>query len=243
MSAPAANPFFEACDPLGLTGWTPQTGGGETITEQEAVALGADGDKIASKGFDKKSEISVVYIAESEGTEIPNVGQMKNGWHIDSVNVTLSQNDFAKMTVNAHKHVSGNADANTRQYAPTVGKVGGFGCPSSFGPFSLGASATCGVKTITYNLQCNHVDELKGDGNHFAGDNYDGTEQVTVELTGTFTFAEGTDGWHLDTNAANKQNTAATALSATYTKHIGHVVPASSPAQTGDSGSGSGTGS
>lgn len=226
MAAQTTSIFFQASDPLKLTGWKAQSGGAPTETEQNAVALGEDGDKIAEHGYDEKREISIAYVATASGAKIPSVGSVVEGWHIDSVTVNWANNDWPKMTVAAHRHGSAAHDA-ARKYAPTVGTVGGWGCPTSLGPFSLGTGSGCGVRSISYKIQVNHVDELNETGGHLAGDNYDGTEQVTVETTGPFEFAAGSDGWHLDSHGQSKSNTAATTSSATYTKHLAHVVEAS----------------
>ena len=228
------NGFFEAESLFGtLTGWTPQDGVQRNFTKQVGIVLKASGDFLASQDYDEKEEISVPYKANASGVTIPSAGSILNGYHVDSVSVTFSQNDFVAMVVNGHKHTTGNPDSNCRVYAPTIGTVGGWGCPSSLGPFEVGEQAV-GVRSMTYNLQVNHKDELDGVGHHFAGDNYDGTETLAVNLTGAGTFA-GADGWHLDTNGLNKGNTGATTSSATYTKHLQGTYPSESQS----SGSGS----
>lgn len=228
MAGTTTSIFFQASDPLKLTGWKAQTGGAPTDTEQNQVALGEDGDKIAERGYDKKSAISVSYVAVLSNAVIPPAGDIVQGWHIDSVTVNWVNNDWAKMTVAAHKHGSADHDA-TRKYEPTIGKVGGWGCPTSLGPFTLGANSGCGVRSVSYTLQANHVDEPNEVGEHLAGNNYDGTEQLTVETTGPFDFAAGSDGWHLDSAGKSKTNTGATTSSATYTKHLAHKTEGTSP--------------
>lgn len=214
-----ANGFFEASSPFGdFPGWVPQTGGNSSKTYNQAVMLGATGDFHAGADYDQKETISATYKANTTGAKIPAVGQVVNGYHIDSVEISWSQTDFVSMTVNGHKHLSGTADANCRTYTGTIGDIGGFGCPSSIGPFAVGKQ-TVGVRSASYSLACNHVDELDGEGRHFASDNYDGTETLTIELTGEGMFSAA-DGWHLDTEAKNTGNTSATTTSATYSHHI-----------------------
>lgn len=222
-----SNGFFEASSPFGtLTGWTPQTGGTKNVTKQYATVLDEEGNFAAGQNYDEKEEMSCTYKAGASGATIPSVGDILNGYHVDSVSVTFSQNDFVQMTVTGHKHTGTGAavDSGCRKYAPSIGTVGGFGCPSSIGPFTLGEQAV-GIRSIQYSLQTNHVDELDGAGKHFKGDNYDGTETLSIELTGEGTFAESGD-WHLDSNGVNKGNTVATTSSASFTKHISHVVAA-----------------
>lgn len=217
------NPFFEASSPFGtLPGWEPQEGGGGNNTKQYSVVLNKEGDFLAGHDYDKRREVSCTYKANASGAVIPNAGAIKNGFHIDSITVTFSQNDFVQMTINGHAHIGGKPDSNCRQYAPTIGTVGGFGCPSSIGPFDVGEQAV-GVRTITYTLQCNHVDELQGDGSHFAGDNYDGTETLAIDLTGVGTFPDDDANWHLDSDSSLPSSTGASTSSASYTRHLAHV--------------------
>lgn len=215
----AESMFFQANDPFGLTGWVAQSGGDITVTEQNAVALGANGDSIAEQGYDPKQEISVSYIATAEGVAIPSVGAIMNGWHIDSVSVSFSNTDWAKLTISGHKHGTANHET-CRVYAPSITAKGGFGCPLEIGIFKLTAESGVGVRSVSYSLQTNHVDEMKHDGSHLAGDNYDGTETLTIETTGAYTFPATADGWHNDSNDSKHTNTGATTSSCTYTKHL-----------------------
>ena len=214
-----ANGFFEAYCPFGgFEGWVPQTGGNSSKSCSQATMLDASGDFVAGADYDQKETISATYKANAAGAEIPAVGQVLNGYHIDSVEISWSQTDFVSMTVNAHKHLAGKGDSKCRTYAASLETVGGFGCPSAIGPFSVGTQ-TVGVRSASYSLACNHVDELDGEGKHFASDNYDGTETITVELTGAGVFPVS-EGWHLDTEGKNTGNTGATTSSATYSRHI-----------------------
>ena len=214
-----SNGFFEAESPFGaFEGWVPQTGGNSSSEYAQAVMLGATGDFVAGADYDAKETTSCTYKAKSAGASIPAVGQVLNGYHIDSVEVSWSQTDFVSMTVNGHKHLTGKGDSACRVYTGSIETAGGFGCPGKLGPFDIG-SQTVGVRSYSYSVACNHVDELAGDGTHFAGDNYDGTETFTVELTGTGTFSAA-EGWHLDSKGVNPSNTVATTSSATYSRHI-----------------------
>ncbi len=217
--------FFQASDPFGLTGWSAEGGPEETESEQLATALGPDGDVIATQGYDQKTELSCNFIAKGDTATIPTVGAIMNGWHIDNISISWSQTSWPKLSLTAHKH-DGTAHDETRKYAPSISMVCGFGCPTKLGPFALGTDSKCGVRSMTYSLKSNHVDELNSVGNHLAGDDYDGTETLTVETTGPFDFAAGTDDWHLDSSGKSRSNTAATTSSATYTKHIAHVAEA-----------------
>ena len=222
-----ANGFFEANCPFGgFDGWVPQTGGNSSKTNSQATMLNASGDFHAQADYDEKETITATYKANSPGAEIPAVGQVLNGYHIDSVEISWSQTDFVSMTVNGHKHLTGKGDSKCRTYAPSLetDTVGGFGCPGKIGPFNIGTQ-TVGIRSASYSLTCNHVDELDGEGKHFASDNYDGTETLNIELTGKGTFATA-DGWHLDTEGDSMSNTGATTSNATYSRHIQGERPA-----------------
>lgn len=218
------NGFFEAECPFGgLTGWTPQSGANTSRNFSQAVMLGKTGDFHASADYDPKETVSCTYKANEAGADIPAAGQVLNGWHIDSVEVSWSQTDFVSMTVSGHKHLAGKGDKNCRTYKGSIAKAGGFGCPASLGPFSVGENPV-GVRSYSYSVTCNHEDVLAGDGNHFASDNYDGMETLSIELTGEIEF-QAKDGWHLDTDGRTPSNTTATSMSATYSKHILGTAP------------------
>jgi hypothetical protein len=80
-----------------------------------------------------------------------------------------------------------------------------------------------GVRTITYNLTCNHVDEPGSTGGFLAGDNYDGTETVDIELCDT-TQVTAASGWDLLTDNGDKGPTVAQTMSASLEHHLAHVV-------------------
>ena len=85
-----SNGFFEANSPFGtLTDWEPQSGGNATVTEQRASALGADGDEIRGKGYDKREAVTGNYVskATSGNLAIPDVGGMLNGYLLENVQV------------------------------------------------------------------------------------------------------------------------------------------------------------
>lgn len=225
MATAASTSFFNPTSPFGdLTGWEIQTSN-PTTGNTRAQALGADGDEIASQTHDAKTTATATYTATATTAAIPKAGNVVNGWHIDSVQVVWNNTAFAQMTLTGHKH--GNSSTHTRtggtpprKYTGSLATVGTlFGCPSA--PLGVVIPTGAGVRTVTYNLTVNHIDELGSDGNWLDGNNYDGTETVDVELCDSGTI-EAADGWDLTSVGNNEGNTAAETASATVEKHLAH---------------------
>ena len=219
MSATAAQAFFNPTTLAGLlSGWEIQTDQ-ITTSRQRAQALGADGDEIASQLFDQKATISIPFVATSASAAIPKAGQILGGFHIDTVTVNFTNTTFVTMTLAGHKHGSSNHPA-CRTYTGSLTTVGVlFGCPAA--PVGLSIPSGAGVRSYTYTLSVNHVDELGSQGNFLAADNYDGTETAEVELCDTGDVAADT-GWDLVTNGHNRGNTQAETSSGTAEHHIAH---------------------
>lgn len=229
--------FFDPADLLAFTGWVRQTPQKNT-TKSRASALGADGDEIASQDHGDQTQITVPFV--STGTDgnltLPQVGAIQNGYHIDGFTLTYVQAGFPTLSVNAHKHGS-SAHDTCRTYTPTLT------CPAQFGIPDLDTTAAgsfcgflvdkvVGMRSLTYSMQVNHVDENKGDGSHLAGDNSDATETVGFETTGIATItapAAGTGGrpWTCDSAGENTSNVAASTASASFTRHVAHDTPSS----------------
>jgi len=229
MSTPtAATEFFGPVSPFGtLSGWEVQKNN-PTRSVQRAQALKANGDELAAQTYDGKENESAEYVVSDDNAAIPLPGSVLGNYHIDTVQVKFVDNDFCRMTVTGHKHTGGNpshTDGSTRKYAGTLTTVPcKFGCPSASqlsGIFIIPTDA--GVRSFTYNLKLNHVDEPGSQGNFLAGDNYDGSETADIELCDTNNISVAS-GWTLMTDGHAKGNTEATAASATAERHLQHVV-------------------
>ncbi|MGN0851855.1 MAG: hypothetical protein ACI4Q3_00600 [Kiritimatiellia bacterium] len=220
--------FFGTDSAFGeITGWEPQNGPNPANAKSYSNALGQDGDEIRNAEYDAKTTYTNTYVSTltTGNLTIPAVGDIIDGVHIDSVQVTYNQTGFPTMTVTGHKHTQGNLDANTRKYRPSVTLPAvALGVPSEIeDAFELSASADCGMRSLTYTLSATHVDELNGTGGHLAGENHDGVETIAGELTGSAII--GTDlsfdsAWFNDTNGKQQSNTGATTTSFNITKHI-----------------------
>jgi len=229
--------FFDAQDPFSLTDWEPQNGPSPSRTKERAACLTKDGDELMHTQFGTKDSGSIVYKAKvSTGyLTVPNVGTVSNGWHIDSWQVSYTQKDYITLTLNVHKHIDGNVDANCRTYAPSF-KVPAVlvGCPTTIpastgtgNVFALTQNAVVGVRGVTLSMSVNHVDEDAANGSHFASDNYDGSETMQIDFCGDvdpstdYTLDEN---WTDDTFAKSQGNTVATTTSLTASHHVTHVV-------------------
>ena len=215
----AAQAFFNPASAFGtLTGWEIQTVN-PTTSRQRAQALGAYGDEIASQTYDPRTTASATYVATADTATVPKAGQILNGYHIDSVTVNFSNTAFVTMTLQGHKHGSASHPAG-RTYTGSLSTIGTkFGCPAA--PLGFTIPTGAGVRSYTYTLTTNHVDELGSQGNYLASDNYDGTEQAEIELcdTGDITAASG---WDLVSDGHTRGNTQAETSTATAERHIAH---------------------
>ena len=224
MSATAAQAFFNPTSPFGaLTGWSVQNEN-PTTGSTRAQALGSVGLEIASRLHDSRTNVSATYVATAADAPIPRVGQVLNGYHVDSVNVVYSNTAFAQMTLTGHKHVDAANDSHgatgkvPRQFAGSLTTVGTlFGCPSA--PLGVTIPTGAGVRSVNYNLSVNHVDELGSEGKWLNGDNYDPTETVEVELCDSGVITAAT-GWDLTSAGNTLGNTAAETATATVEKHL-----------------------
>lgn len=232
MSNEAAQAFFNPSDALSLPGWEIQTDNPAT-SRQRAQSLGREGDEIASKTFDNRTNLTANYTATADNAAIPKAGQIVGGYHIDNITVNFSNTAFVTMTITAHKHGSSN-HPTCRTYTGSLTNISSkFGCPSI--PIGTSVPTGAGVRSCTYTLSCNHVDELGNQGEYLAAENYDGTETMEVELcdTGNITANDAipTDAteraarpWTLVTNGHTRGNTQAETSTATVERHIAHDV-------------------
>lgn len=225
----------------GLASWELQTGANPSLTRQRAQALGSDGDEIASVQYGAQIAYSETGIAKvtTGNLAIPRAGQVVNGCHIDSIEVRYGQTSIPQLSINSHQHATVAGVAQThdecRSYAGTVVlPARAIGVPTTLSDnadtpntiFTLPAG--CGMRSLTYSLSLNHVDEPDSAGDHLAGDNYDGVETLTLEFTGAIVISEldiDTTNWKLpDSDADSASNTGATTKTITLTRHLKHYV-------------------
>lgn len=217
--------FFNPTDAFGgFTGWEIQTENPNT-TSQRAQALKATGDELQSKLYDGKTAVSQTYVASADTAAIPKVGQVKSGYHIDSVSVTFSNTGFVQMTVTGHKHGSATHETCRTYTGSLTALTSKFGCPATavFGQAGSQGGITipqgAAIRSMTYTLQLNHVDELDNDGDHLKGENYDGNESLEVELCDAGTVSAA-GSWDITSVNGQRGNTAAEAQTVTAEHHL-----------------------
>lgn len=231
--------FFNPDSIIGeLADWEIQEGSNPSVSRQRAQALKSNGDELASVQYGAQIAYSMNYkaktVAGDAGLTVPAVGKIMNGKHVDSVEVGYSQTDFPTLAVAAHAHavVDGTEEAHDdcRVYTPgVVLPPRAIGVPSTLKDTDGTTIFTCpdgvGMRSLTYALAVNHIDEPNGEGGHLAGQNHDGTETITLEFTGEVDIADlAIDaGWKLpDTSSLGKTNSGAHTTSVTITRHIAY---------------------
>lgn len=231
--------FFDCEDPFSLADWEVQNGPSPALTNQRAQALNKNGNEFAHKQYGGQFAGTLNYTCKkvSGFAAVPYVGTVANGWHIDNWAVTYSQTGFPVLAITCHKHDTsrgGVLDSNCRTYAPTFKVPACFGVPTVIpkldegNVFELDDEAVITVRGMTLSMSLNHVDEPGKDGEHFAGNNYDGSETIGVEFTGEATTDDFTidSDWTDDTFApSNGGNTVATTASLSISHHVSHYVP------------------
>lgn len=233
--------FFDTTDPFSLADWEIQTGPNPNRTKQRAQALTKDGDEFAHAQYGTADSGTFTYVAKkfTGFLAVPAVGTVTGGYHIDNWTVAYTQTGFPTLSINAHKHVDGAADANCRVYNPSF-KVPArsIGVPSVIPAaddeadpiFELDSGAVVGMRGLSLALSVNHVDEMDASGGHLAGDNYDGTETLSAEFTGDVDPSTDYDldsAWTDDSFSKSNGNTQATTTSLTATHHVAHYVATS----------------
>lgn len=226
--------FFEPTSEINVPScWEFQNGGAVNNSRTRASELGRKGDEIRKALHDKKASTSFIYILNITEGEIewPKVGIVSSGWHIDGFTVSWDRGSIApKMTVNCHKHTGGknHETGDCRTYTPSiVVNAQDFGCPSDFGAaFKLAAGAVVDLRDASYSFQVSHIDELGRTGELLKGDNHDGVETLTVNLTGAATAEDYETTWDNTGDSVTPSNAGATSSSITLEHHVAADVAA-----------------
>lgn len=229
--------IFDATDTLSLGGsdWEVQGGPNPTFTKNRAQALDRYGDEFAHRQYGGKYTGSFSFTAKkvSGYLSVPAAGTIIDGWHIDGWTVAYGQEAFPTLTVECHKHdtsLGGVLDSGCRQYEPSFKIPACWGVPaqiegtaSGTTVFELKTSAVVGLRSLSLQIAVVHEDVPGREGEHFASDNRDGTETLSVEFTGDVDLAADVtlgDGWTDDTLAKSGGNTAVTYSTLTATHHV-----------------------
>ena len=229
--------FFNPDSVIGeLADWEIQEGSNPNVTRQRAQELKANGDELQSVQYGAQVAYSMNYKGKKvtgDALVIPAPGSIKNGKHVDSVEVSYTQTDFPALAVAAHAHaaVDGTEEEHDECRVYTPGVVlppRAIGVPSTLKDTDGETVFTCpegvGMRSLTYSLAVNHIDEPDGEGGHLAGQNHDGTETITLDFTGEIDIADLNIGgsWKLpDTDGKARTNSGAHTSTVTLTRHIG----------------------
>ena len=252
MSQTSKTEFFNPQGVIGaLTDWEIQQGANPNLTRQRAKSLKQNGDQLNAVQYGAQIAYSENFTAKKVATnpasgqsghdatlsvganlDVPHPGAIKNGAHVDSIQVAYTQTGFPTLAVASHKHaaIDGTPAAHDpcRVYKPTVVlPARPIGVPSTLVDTDGNTIFTCpdgvGMRSLTYALQPTHTDEPNGDGGHLAGQNNDGVETLTLEFTGKVAIADleiDAEGMLPDADADTQGNTQATTKSVTITRHI-----------------------
>lgn len=225
--------FFNPEAPEGIVGsqWDVQ-GTNPSTTRERVASLGSDGDETASFLYGEKTTINVNCSCKAPaGTilDIPSVGTVVGGYHIDSVSLTFSATSQPTMDITAHKHGANKShEESHRTYSlPAAIKStlkAGVGVPIGIAGLTL-SELTDGFSQVTIALAANHV-EAPYCGTPPAipaSDNHDGSVTVTAEVVGngTPTVASGIKYDQTDDSTTNG-NTTNDSRSLTYVLHIAY---------------------
>jgi hypothetical protein len=182
------NVNFTASDTLSLAGnFLPQNTNTETAwSYAEMVKANGDFQKF-SDTFNGIITVNLVYKYNADtglGAALPKVGQVKNGYLIDSITVETSYNDYPTITFVAHNHFE-NAHADDRnQYSVSASIISLLtGALGAYDFAGLAADEVC-AQSSTYTLSANHIDAECSGGDHWVGQSVKGQESITITYIG-----------------------------------------------------------
>lgn len=222
--------FFSPTDILSLGGNFIVQSCTPSDTLQRAQGLLGNGDEGITKTYGGKTDLTVVYEYQSEAGNItlPKVGEVKATYHVDRVRLEYRANAWPLITITCHKHAAATHTA-ANQFAASVTFPAQFGIPRSLTDttsptpvdlWKMGADdAGIGVKSMSYECSCTHLDEDGETSAHLAGQNRDGVEKLDVGLTGIPASITVLAGWANLSNGTSKGNTAADTQTMSYERH------------------------
>jgi len=220
--------FFNPTDPLAIAGeWLIQDCA-KSKSKERAQGLDQYGDETAWKEHGAKESVTAVYECQSlDGTlTIPDAGQVTaGGYHIDSVTVEYSNAGWPKMTVAAHRHTGAtgtHATGGCRTYTAGLSLPAMLGVPSSVAGQFATASAGTALRSLSYSLSVQHVDEPGAEGEWFAGENRDGTETLNIGFIGKLEDSAviAAEGWGTPSDSAKDANTSVGSRTLSLVRHI-----------------------
>ena len=207
-----------------------------TQSKERASGLDRYGDEKAWKEHGAKESRTLVYECQKAAglLLIPKAGYVTaGGYHIDSLTVEYTNVGWPKLNVVTHRHMGGTGSHVTggcRTYTATLKLPAQFGIPSvlvdntlpdGVAQFAL-ASAGTALRSLSYGLSVQHVDEPGAAGEWFAGENRDGSETLGIGFLGKPEDAEITVGaeWGTPSDALKDSNTASSNRTLSLVRHI-----------------------
>ena len=172
----------------------------------------ADGDvSCETAAFGDKLSVTseLKYCGSALGTDLPAIGSVSGGYVIESIAIATSATETPTISISGHNHTANAHATGLASYdwpaaiiAELDAIVGKKGAVDFFD--NDGASVATQSSTITGS--CQHIDTEDSDGDHLAGDNYEGKIEVTQEFVGIVSAI--TDAaFQIDSNSGSDGNT------------------------------------
>lgn len=230
MAATVVN-FFNPTDLLALGGSFIVQNGTPSDSLERAQGLLANGDEGIAKTYGGKTNLQIAYEYQNETGNItlPNVGSVAGTYHIDRIRLEYRANAWPLITFTCHKHAA-NTHTAANEFAPTITFPAQFGIPRSLKDtatptaadlWKMGTDDTgIGIKSMSYEIGCVHVDEPNETGAQLAGENRDGVEKLDIGLTGVPASITVKAGWDKLSDGSPKSNTAVDQQTLSYEHHL-----------------------
>jgi len=214
---------IESTDLFALGGDFQSQTSSDDLQKQRAMCQDNKGDELTSTLYDTKNQVSVTYsyCADTGNIALGSlfIGKVAGGFHIDGVQVAYTNTGYPTITVTGHSHgTADHVDGSMVEYKPSIVLPAGFGAPDLFANSNVDAK----VQNVTYTLAAEHVDVPNNVGEHLAGNNKNGTENITATYYGDPTLT--TTGWDLTSDANNDSNADFDQVSINATKGLARFV-------------------
>ena len=176
-------------------------------SKDRATASDEIGNEAASNMHNERTEYSDSYETPLAGSapNIPaEIGDIINSILLTRIRVETDGTSYAKMTLEGHQHAD-NPHTSEKTVAHGITLDDGFGVTDFLGG-TAGANASCVRSDIT--IECEHLDETDGDGDHLVGENYNPRMTANSEWVGTPTEPNADSSWDIQSSSPTRGNTA-----------------------------------
>lgn len=218
---------FGAAQSFGaISGWNEQNSD-STIGQDRAFTLSKDGNETDSKVFNQKTEVSVPYKANTDGTiAIPGtIGAVLNSTLLTQIRVNTKADDYADMTLSGHQHaVNPHVAGAVKTGTHAIPSIYGFGAHCFLG--GTAGTTSGGILSSSLDIKCEHKDVVAGidenSGTQAEGDNchcviecetvWNGVPEVTSDGSWDLTITAGTKTNNQDAKTTTVRGTKTLAL-------------------------------